>query len=46
VVSVVANLTFVQIPQCIPHGAGGVGGKVAFGWIEMPGGIGERFLGG
>jgi hypothetical protein len=39
------HLSFVEIAQGVAHGAGGVGGEVAFGRIEKPGRMGERLLG-
>jgi hypothetical protein len=46
VVPMMADLPFVEIAQGIAQGACGAGDEVAFGWIEMPCGVGESFLGG
>ncbi|MEY4569959.1 MAG: hypothetical protein RLZZ398_1398 [Verrucomicrobiota bacterium] len=46
VVPVMPHLAFIEIAQGVTHGAGGVGGEVAFGRIEKPRGMGECFLSG
>ena len=43
---VMPDLALVEIAKGVAHGAGGVGGEVAYGRIEKPCRMGESFLGG